>query len=180
MGTRIPKFIKNCFYLDLLTRKLSTYLYLVIDLVAIVFFKLFKFFDLFRVPMSVYCFFILLFLSKKLSIYDRGSQFQATKDSWIVIPAFKQKKKNIIRFYYIACAVFRKSMVLNRNYIHWMSVTMHLNNVSALGLIETKTLKPSKKIWRGLLLHQWLPTEVYSESSRTLKMELFMRIVDGF
>lgn len=56
------------------------------------------------------------------------------------------KQKNVIKFYYTACAVFRKSMDLNRNCKHLASMAMHLNNVSVLGLIEGKTLKPLKQI----------------------------------
>ena len=56
------KIYRNYGYLDLLTRKLSTYLYVVIDHVAIVFFNFFKFSNLFRVPMiiSVLFYFLLL------------------------------------------------------------------------------------------------------------------------
>ena len=71
-------------------------------------------------------------------------------------------------------------MVLIRNCRHSASVTMHLNNVSVLGLIERKKLKSWREIRRGLLSHQCLPAEAYSKPSRTSKIELFMRIVNGF
>ena len=115
---------------------------------------------------------------KRVKIYERKSQFQATNDSLIVTLGFKWK--NIIKFYYTACAVFGKSMVLNRNCRHSASVATHLSNVSVLGLIKGKALKPSKETWRSLLSHQCLSAEAYSEPSRTLKMELFMKIVNGF